>query len=250
MSSRSFEHRFEGADTLNGLLEIAGSALDTQEVLARLAAGHEAGASASELIPTLFDPEPRFPDPEMARRLYQNLLGLWDLVTSGKTVELEPTARHKREKRVRPVAPPPFDPELGPDTEFVEAAWRYLEDLPGGDPRALERLTHAFENREDALVQWLDESGLADEAYATARYLLFELFAMLEIGWPSGTGAVTREALEAAPEQDSGDVPPALRAYADEALFESELGDAQVPSLVYRGLHALWQARRRGERRT
>jgi hypothetical protein len=247
MSARSFEHRFEGSETLDGLLEIAGSALDTQDVLARLVAGHQAGAAAAEVIPTLFEVEPRFPNPEIARRLYQNLLGLWDLVSSGRKIELEPTAR-SRPKRVRPVAPPPFDADQGPDTAFVEAAWRYLEDLPEGDPRALQRLTHAFENREDALVQWLEEAGLDDDAYATVRYLLFELFAMLEIGWPSGVGAVTRQALEAAPEQVSGDVPPALRAYADEALFESELDDARVPSLVYRGLNALWHARRRGER--
>ena len=248
MGARSFEHRFEGADTLNGLLEIAGSPLDTHEVLARLAAGHEAGAAASEIIPTLFEGEPRFPNPELARRLYQNLLGLWDLMTSGRTIELEPTAHPTRAKRVRPVPPDPFDPERGPDAEYVETAWRFLEDLPGGDPRMLERLTHAFENREDALVQWLDEAGLDDDAYATARYLLFELFAMLEFGSPAGVGAVTRQDLEAAPEQDSGEVPAALRGYAEEALFESELDDAQVPSLVYRGLYALWQARRRGER--
>ena len=248
MSARSFERRFEGAETLNDLLDIVGSPFDTQDVLARLAAGHEAGATASEVIPTLFDGEPRFPNPEIARRLYQNLLGLWDLMASGRTIELEPTARPERAKRVRPVPPAPFDPDRGPDGEYVEAAWRYLEDLPEGDPRILERLTHAFENREDALVQGLDEAGLDDEAYATARYLLFELFAMLELGSPAGVGAVTRQALEAAPEQDSGEVPAALRGYAEEALFESELDDAKVPSLVYRGLHALWQARRRGER--
>jgi hypothetical protein len=247
MGSSLFQHRFEGAEILDGLLDLAGSPLDTQETLGRFVAGHAEGAAASEVIPTLFVSEPRFPDPALARRLYQNLFGLWDIVASGRTVELEPTAPPQREKRIRPAPPQPFDPAQGPDTAFVERAWRYLEELPEGDPRALERLTHGFENRQDALVQWLDEAGLADEAYATTRYLLFELFAMIDLGWPAGVGAVTRQSLEGAPEQGSGDVPTALRAYADEALFESELDDTRVPSLVYRGLHALWHARR-GER--
>jgi hypothetical protein len=243
----SFQHHFEGAEILDGLLELAGSPLDTQETLGRFAAAHAEGAAAAEAIPTLFPSEPRFPDPAIAQRLYQNLLGLWDLMTSGRTIELEPTAHPARAKRVRPVPPDPFDPERGPDAEYVETAWRFLEDLPGGDPRMLERLTHAFENREDALVQWLDEAGLDDDAYATARYLLFELFAMIELGWPAGVGAVTRSSLDGAPERPSEDVPAALRSYADEALFESELDDARVPPLVYRGLCALWHARR-GER--
>lgn len=242
-----FQRQFEGAEILDGLLEIAGSPLDTQETLGRFAAGHAEGAAAAEVIPTLFPAEPRFPDPALAQRLYQNLLGLWDLVASGKTVELEPMAPRRREKRSRPLPPEPFPPESGPDTHFVERAWRYLEELPDGDPRALERLTHAFDNRQDALVQWLDEAGLEDDAYATTRYLLFELFAMIELGWPPGVGAVTRTSLDGAPERPSDDVPATLRSYVDEALFESELDDARVPSLVYRGLHALWHARR-GER--
>lgn len=247
MSSKSFEHRFEGSEILDGLLDLAGSPLDTQEALGRFVAGHAVGAAASEVIPTLFEGEPRFPNPELARRLYQNLLGLWDLAASGKTVELEPTAPRRTDKRARPAPPAPFRAEQGPDTAFVERAWRYLEELPEGDPRTLQRFTHAFENRQDALLQWLDEAGLDDEAYSTARYLLFELFAMLEIGWPPGLGAVTRLSLEGAPGRGSGDVPAALRAYADEALFESELDDTQVASVVHRGLYALWQARR-GER--
>lgn len=240
-----FEHRFEGAEILDGLLELAGSALNSQEVLAQFVAGHQAGAESSELIPTLFEGEPRFPSPEIARRLFQNLLGLWDLVTSGRTVELNPTERPRKEKKEKPAPPPPFSPGE-PDTEFVENAWRWIEALEEGDPRTLERLTHAFENREDALLQWLEEAELEEEPYTTVRYLLFELFAMLETGWEAGLRGVTRKELDTGPADASG-IPAALVAYADEALFESDLGDdATVRPLVYRGLRALWNARRSG----
>ncbi len=63
----------------------------------------------------------------MARRLFQNLLGLWDLVEEGKPVRLDEGPRPPRPKKVKALGPLPFAPGE-PDTEFVEAAWRYLED--------------------------------------------------------------------------------------------------------------------------
>lgn len=240
-----FEHRFEGAEVLDGLLDLAGSPFNSQDTLGRFVAAHQAGSKAADVIPTLFEGEPHFPDPEIARRLYQNLLGLWDLISSGRKVELNPEERPRREKKEKPAPPPPFSPGE-PDSAFVEAAWRWLEELPEGDPRTLERLTHAFENREDALLQWLDEAGLDDEPYATVRYLVFELFAMLETGWAPGLRSAAHAELESGPADVTG-IPAALVGYADEALFESEMSeDATVRSLVYRALRALWNARRSG----
>ena len=104
----------------------------------------------------------------------------------------------------------------------MEAAWRYLED----DEKARTRLTHAFENRQDALLGALDEAGLTDEGYGGARHLLFELYAMLELGWPPGVASVNPAALEADSDACSP-VPAALRGYADEALFEAEQDEEQ-----------------------
>jgi len=236
--SSGFEHRFEGADVLDGLLELAGSPFDAHGVFTRFVGGLQASQRAQEVIPTLFEGEPRFPNPEIARRLYQNLLGLWDKVASGERFDLHPAGRPKRIKRQKPRPPPPFGPE-GPDTAFVEAAWRYLEALPEGDPRTLERLHHAFENRNDALLQSLDEAGLDDEKYATIRYLWFEIFAMLELGSGPTAGP------------NRGTLPEALRAYMDEALFESDLGDdAALRALAENGVQQLWAASGRGEGRT
>jgi hypothetical protein len=242
-----FQRQFEGAQTLDGLLDLAGSPMDTAEVLARMQAARADGTRYSDLIPTFFEEEPRFGSPEIARRLYQNLLGLWDLVEEGKSVRLEDEGpRPPRPKKVKPTPPVPFHPGE-PTAEFVEAAWRYVED----DEKARTRLTHAFENRQDAFLGALDAAGLTDEGYGVARHLLFELYAMLELGWPPGLTPVNPAALEA--DTEAPPVPQPLQAYADEALFEAEQDEEQpmaaqeleaVRRLVRRGLAALWSARK------
>src|SRR5688572_12919776 len=84
-----FVHHFEGAQVLDGLLELAGASHDSLTVLAHMRQAHAEGRSSQEVIPHLFGREPRFESPELARRLFQNLLGLWDLVEEGKPVRLE-----------------------------------------------------------------------------------------------------------------------------------------------------------------
>ncbi|MCE9669225.1 hypothetical protein LY474_15545 [Myxococcus stipitatus] len=243
--SADFQRQFEGAQTLDGLLDLSGSALDSAQVLERMRAAHAEGRPHSDVIPDLFEEEPRFPSPDIARRLYQNLLGLWDLVEEGRPVRLE-EERPARPKKVKPVPPAAFHPGE-PSGEFVEAAWRYLED----DEKSRTRLLHAFENRQDAMLGALDAAGLADEGYGVARHLLFELYAMLELGWPPGIASVHPAALET--ETTAPPVPSALRQYADEALFEAEQDEEQplssqeleaVRTLVQRGLAALWSARK------
>ncbi|QDE72273.1 hypothetical protein [Myxococcus xanthus] len=241
-----FQRHFEGAQTLDGLLDLAGSGLDSAQVLERMRDARADGTPPSDVIPALFDEEPRFPSPEIARRLYQNLLGLWDLVAEGKHVRLEDEARPPRPKKVKASAPAPFHPGT-PSGEFVEAAWRYLED----DEKTRTRFTHAFENRQDALLGALDAAALTDEGYGVARHLLLELYAMLELGWPPGLTSIKPAVLEA--DTDAPPVPQPLKDYADEALFEAEQDEEQplssqelevVRRLVHRGLAALWGARK------
>jgi hypothetical protein len=242
-----FVHHFEGGEVLQGLLELAGSPLDAAGALERLKAGAAEGKGPGQVFPTLFEEEPRFPDPELARRLYQNLFGLWDLVKDGRPVDLSPPReKAPRVKRPKAVAPPPFAPGE-PDEAFVEAAWKYLEDL---DDRGMQRHEHSFENKQDHLLGYLDESGLSDDGYGAARHLLFELHAMLELGWPHGIRSVSLAELKGGGEAK---VPPALQAYADEALFEAEQDEeaplkppeaAKVRDVVQRGLWALWNARK------
>lgn len=247
--SEDFIHHFEGGATLDGLLELSGSPHDGAAVLELMRAAHAEGASASELIPTLFEGAPRFPSPDVARLLYQNLLGLWDLVAEGKSVRLEDEARPPRPKREKAPPPAPFAPGE-PDDAFVQQAARHLEE----DARARERLMHLFDNRQDPLLGALDGAGLTDEGYAVARHLLFELHAMLELGWPAGVATVPPGALTTL-DPEAPPVPAALATYAEDSLFEAEHDEehpmvpeeiAPVRNLVTRGLAALWRARKKG----
>src|SRR5204863_9822224 len=114
------------------------------------------------VVPTLFEGEPRFPDPELARRLFQNLLGLWDLLARGQPLPMDGSPAEGARARARkpiPERPPPFEGD-GPDEAWVEAAWKYLDEAP---EREVTRLEHSFENRQDALAGFLDEQGLQDE---------------------------------------------------------------------------------------
>jgi hypothetical protein len=241
-----FERRFEGRDTLEELLGIAGSPFTMQQVVDAMREAVAEKKAASELIPTLFEGEPRFSNPDVARRLYQNLLGLWDLVAAGQPFDHEGAkAPPPRVKKPKPQPPPPFTDE--PDEAFVEAAWRYLED----DRKERVRLNDKFENVQDALLSWLDAEGLSDEGYASARQVIFELFSMIELGWPGGTSSAAPPGAGAT--EGAAEPPAALMAYADEAIFEAEQDDEsplaadegkKVRELVTAGARALWKARK------
>ncbi|HEX4621955.1 MAG TPA: hypothetical protein VH208_10350, partial [Myxococcaceae bacterium] len=127
-----FAPRFEGKETLEGLLSVAGCPLDAAAVLERFRQAVKAGLQRSDVIRELFPEEPHFPDPALARKLYENLFGLWGMVEEGKIIRLETPAP------APPKPPPPPRPEPfgeAPDDAWVEAAWRYVEGL---DERALE----------------------------------------------------------------------------------------------------------------
>jgi hypothetical protein len=238
-----FAPRFEGREALEALLSVAGCPLDAAGVLDRFSQAIREGKERSQVIPELFPSEPRFPDPEAARRLYQNLFGLWALVTEGKPVHLDRPAPAPP----RPQMPRPDPFGQAPDDAWVDSAWRHLESL---DERSVVRLEHAFENRQDGLLVHLDEADLTDQAYPQVRALLFELWVMLEVGWPSGLAGVTAEALAAV---SVPEIPEALRRYVDEALFEAEQDEAapltsgelaRARQVVEVGLAALWKSRR------
>jgi hypothetical protein len=245
---RDFVHHFEGLETLEALLRASDSRMSAHQALERLREGQHLRQAPSEVFPTLFEGEPRFADKSIAKRLFQNLLGLWDLLESGQPVALDAPEMAPR-KRPKQGAPGVFAPH-GPDREFVEKSWRYLEDL---DKRGRDRLQHSFENRQDSLVGFLEEQALSDAGFDCAQQLVFELFAMIELGWPPGTRLVVRSELERGGQQQAKQAPAALLEYADEAIFEAEQDEevpllpdeaAKVRAVVTRCLDALWAARR------
>ncbi len=241
-----FVHRFESAEVLAELLDIAGSPLEPDAVLQRFRSARAEGADAGEVIPTLFPAPPRFPHPDLARRLFQNLLGLWDASAAPgfRLGGAEADTRRRRPEQVTPPGPPGPG---GPDAAHVAAVRSWL----AGDRRARERLADSFENRQDALLGALDERGLSDEGWGVLRQLAFELHAVLEHADGAAPASVPPEALEGDP---AAKIPVELIGLVDQALAPpGQDGPGPVPAgeretlrtLGRRVLGALWEARAR-----
>jgi hypothetical protein len=227
------------------LLDIAGSSLGPEEVLKMFRAGRAEGAEANAVIPTLFPDQPRFPHPDVARRLFQNLLGLWDASASpGFRLSASPAVRRPRPRKAeRPGPPGPG----GPDAPYVDAVRGWL----AADGRARERLNDSFENRQDALLSSLDERRLSDEGWGVLRQLAFELHAVLEHADGAAPASVPPEALEGDPATKG---PVDLIGLVDQAFARAEQdGTGPVPeaerdtvrTLGRQLLGALWKARAR-----
>lgn len=232
---------FEGQEVLQKLLTASGSLADVDDVAGAFEKAVKDGVPAPVVIQALWEDEPRFSSPDEAAQLFGNLLGLYELVASGKKLDLKaPGVKVKREKAQRPEG---FG-EGGPSDDFIEAAWRWFDDYP----KERQRFEHAFENRQDALISWLDDSGLDDAGFALARHLVGEVFAMLELGGKKvasvdETMVPKKASLEA--------LPKALVEWIDESLFEATSDEAQplpekqaeqVRAVVARAAVALWAA--------
>lgn len=243
----SVTRRFEGRARLDALLERAGSLADTESVAKAFLKAQNDGVPASVVIDALFEDEPRFASRDDAPALYGNLFGLWDLLLAGERVDL--SASRVREKKAQPPAPPGLFPREGPSPEWLDVAFAWLDACAEKERTKLE---HAFENRMDALLTWLDENGAQDAVYAAARQILFELFAVLELGAPNGVGRIF------VPEGSKSAVPPPLAAWAHEAVFQAASDEdeplspddsKELTRLVEQGLNALWQGVEHGGQR-
>jgi hypothetical protein len=242
MSKREdIERSFEGRVVLEKLLAASGTIADAEDVAGAFEKAVKEGVPAPVVIQALWEDEPRFESPDDAARLFGNLLGLYELIAEGQKVDLSaPGAKVKREKATRPE---PFGDE-GPTDAFVESAWRWFDDFP----KERQRFEHAFENRQDALISWLDDAGLDDAGFALARHLVGEVFAMLELG------GVKVDSLDESmlPKQGSLDaLPKALSEWIDESLFEASsdeqepMPEAQVNKVrevVARAAQAMWKS--------
>ncbi|GMU60387.1 MAG: hypothetical protein AMXMBFR34_21500 [Myxococcaceae bacterium] len=237
------ERRFEGRAALQKLLTESGSLSDVEDVANAFALAAKDGVPASVVIPALWEEEPALSSPALARALFGNLLGLYDLVASGQTVDL--AVRAKPAKREKTPPPEPFG-KAGPDEAFVETAWRHLDD----NPKAREKLEHAFDNKQDALVSWLDAEGLSDAGFALGRTLLFEVFAMLELGGAKVPAVDVARLPKKAGEQA---LPAALAGWLEEGVFEAETDEERpldaaeakrLRALVTRAAQALWAGRK------
>ncbi|MBL9039226.1 MAG: hypothetical protein JNG84_11970 [Archangium sp.] len=226
--------RFEGSAVLQRLLTSSGSLADVEDVAEAFREAIAAEAPASVVIQALWEDEPRFERPTVARQTFSNLLGLFDLIASGATVDLRPEAPPVRTKRPKAPAPAPFTTE--PDEAFVEAAWRYFDDAP----KARERHQHSFDNRQDALLTWLDDTGLSDEGFSLVTMLVSDVYAMLELGGMK-VGLVEPKKIHKRFTKKT--LPPALLAWLEEGTFEAQ-ADETAPLKAADAKKALDVARR------
>lgn len=235
------ERSFEGQEVLQKLLTQSGSLADVDDVAEAFKKAVKQNVPAPVVISALWEDEPRFSSSDEAAQLFGNLLGLYELVASGAKLDLQ--AKGVKVKREKAPRPEPFG-AAEPDDGFIEAAWRYFDDFP----KERQRFEHAFENRQDALVSWLDASGLDDAGFGLARHLVGEVFAMLELGGrkvesieePMIPAKATLEAL-----------PKALSEWIEESLFEATTDEAQplpekqgerVRDVVARASVAMWKS--------
>ncbi len=208
---------YEGPEALTALLARAGSALTAEEVAARFTVAQAAGQPRAEVIPALFEAEPRFASPDEARRLYGNLFGLWERLGTGRGPHDDAP-----EVVVEPPPPPPLPPrgetpgeELPP--ELIETAWRWLAAAP---PREVTRLRDRFGNVQPDLAAWLDTAPLPESGLLAATDLCFEGWMMLELAFGERVTAADWHALR----ELEGEPPalestqPAFAAYAAEQL--------------------------------
>lgn len=236
--------KFEGREILQELLTKSGSLADAEDVAEVFKQAAQVEAPPSVVIQALWEDEPVFETPAMARRMFSNLLGLHDLIVSGVKVDLRPDAPPVRTKRVKATEPEKFTDE--PDEAFVEAAWRFFDD----HPKDRQRHQHAFDNRQDALLGWVDDAGLSDAAFGLSTMLLSDVFAMLELGGMH-IGLVKPAAI---PKKVTAELlPSALAEWVDEGVFEAQEDEAaplpeieanQARELILRGAAALWAVAR------
>jgi hypothetical protein len=239
--NEDIDRSFEGQEVLQKLLAQSGSIADVDDVVGAFKKAVAENVPAPVVIQALWEDEPRFNSPDEAAALFGNLLGLYELVASGAKLDLVTKGpRLKREKAPRPQ---PFG-DAEPDDHFIEAAWRYFDDFP----KERQRFEHAFENRQDPLVSWLDGSGLEDAGFALARHLVGEVFAMLELGGRE-VETIYEEALPKTASLET--LPKALSEWIEESLFEATSDEThplaekeadQVRDVVARAVVTMWKS--------
>jgi len=208
---------YEGAEALEALLAIAGSELDAATIKDIFKEAQAEGDQPSDVFPALFAQEPRFPSPEIARRLYGNLFALWDRVARGQVDE--PKGREAAPPLPEPIAPPPpIDGALIPDT-FVQAALGALTTFPDKERK---RQRDRFEQRESELCEALRQLHLSPGAEQAGLDLAFELW--LLCGWALGERA-GRPTFKALREAAHAECQPAFERFIAEWLGEAELDE-------------------------
>lgn len=210
---------YEGQEVLAELLAIAGSKAGVDEVKELFREALATQQTPSSTFPELFEAEPRFPSPELARRLYGNLFGLWSRVARG--ILDEPRGQVEKPQEPEPVPPPqPIAGAELPD-DFVEAAFAALTTLPA---KERQRQRDRFEQRESDLVEVIRQLHLAPEAELAGVDLAFELWLICTWALADRVGRTDFSSLRAPAPKGAQ---PALERYVAEWLAEAEVDEEE-----------------------
>lgn len=211
------ERVYEGPEVLGPLLVASGCELSVDEVVDEFMAALEEGSVQGEIIPLLWELEPRFADPGTARRTFGNLFGLWDAVER----ELELGGE---------VALGELDPDAPVAARVVDRVWAKLDSL---DERAWRRARDRFDNHQADVATFVFERLVGEEAVVieTALDLAFESWWILEdVRGASGVPRASRGALVGAfeAEHDGVEAEPGLAGLATAVLWE-QAADEERP---------------------
>lgn len=222
---KRLERAYEGPEVLARLLKASGCKLSVDEVQEEFLASLEEGTPAAEMIPLLWEAEPRFKTPEAARQTFANLLGLWDVVAQELGGDAET---------------PEQDPDAPLTPIYVDRAWLELDGL---SDKEIRRARDRFDNVHHDLAVWTfeklrDASPLAQEL---AMDLAFETFWLCERArGEKRVPRATREALEKAFRDDdrlAEETEPALAALVSATAWEqaadeeNPLPEADIPAI-------------------
>ncbi|HZZ83922.1 MAG TPA: hypothetical protein VFE30_05240 [Anaeromyxobacteraceae bacterium] len=224
----AFAPHYDGPELLTALLRQAGSAFDAAAAAERFAAAQAQGLDRSDVIPALFEAEPRFASPDDARRLYENLFALWSRIARGGGAGLpvpEAGAPEPEPSTELPVLPPRGGASPGPlEPLLVEAVWKLLAALP---EKELSRRRDRFANTQPDLAAWLDAVTLPEAGALAASDLSFETWAMFDQAFGDRLGAARWKDLKALaaepPPLEAAE--PALAAYVSDMLDVLEAED-------------------------
>src|SRR6266568_2561554 len=224
----AFAPHYEGPEVLTALLRRAGSAFDADRAAEHFADALSQGLERADVIPALFEAEPRFASPDDARRLYENLLALWGRVAKGGGAGTP--APDKGAPEPLPAPELPALPPRGSATPgaleplLVEAVWTDLAALP---EKELSRRRDRFVNAQPDLIAWLDAVTLPESGALAASDLAFETWAMFDQAFGDRLKAARWTDLKALaaepPALETSE--PALAAYAADMLDVLEAED-------------------------
>ncbi len=223
---------YEGPELLGKLLEKAGATVDVAGLVERFRAAIAKDQLPPEVIPGLFEKEPRFGGPGDAMRFYSNLFGVWDLLVFGASTEEILTwvpaehgaheEAHEEEAAAGEVELPPRGSVAGIELpyEITEVTWQVLADM---QPRERTRRQDRYANMQSELAEWARTvDGLDGAAQETLEYLCFELAEMFDNAFGDRFGAVRlRDLLNAEPAA-ADKVQPYAADYVAESLEEAE----------------------------